>query len=56
MELTFQNVIFNQITYYIHNMRLFSLKEEQITMFSRKYSKYFGLNHKMIADLNVLYF
>ena len=34
-------------------MRLFSLKEEDVTYFAKKYAKYFGLNNQIAADLEV---
>lgn len=49
--MTSQNILFNQLAFYLHNMRLFGIKEEIITFIARKYVKYFQLSPKVAADI-----
>ena len=52
-ESPFQAIIFNQLIYYIHNMKLFRLSEEMMNDIAIKYSKLFSLNKKMKIELYV---
>ena len=46
-ESPFQAIIFNQLIYYIHNIKLFKLPEEMMNEIARKYSRLFSLSRKM---------
>lgn len=50
-EMTSQNIFFNQLTFYLHNMRLFEIREEIITYIAKKYVRYFQLSAKIAADI-----
>jgi|688.fasta_scaffold66344_4 hypothetical protein len=49
--MTSQNILFNQLTFYLHNMKLFGIKDELIAYIARKYVKYFQFNAKIVADI-----
>lgn len=49
--MTSQNILFNQLTFYLHNMKLFGIKDELIAYIARKYVKFFQFNAKIVADI-----
>lgn len=50
-EMTFQNISFSQLTYYLHNMLLFKLNPGIVEEFAKKYIRLLGCNDKMADTL-----
>ncbi len=41
-----QNLVFNQLAYYVHNMVLFSIPEKQIHQFASRFIKLYNLDEE----------
>ncbi len=49
---TIANICFNQLAYYVHNMQLFDLNNNDINFLAQKYTKIFSLSPRMVNDLH----
>ena len=49
-----QNLVFNQLAYYVHNMVLFSIPEKQIHQFASRFIKLYNLDEERSKFIYVL--
>ena len=50
-ESTFQTIVFNQLLYYIHNMKLLNVSNIDMSWIAKKFIKTFSLSKNMSIDI-----
>ncbi len=48
-----QNLVFNQLTYYVHNMVLFGINEKEVRVLAQKFIKLYNLDESKTRQIYV---